>query len=50
MRVYGLFGCILYIMFFASILYWLYKKKVYRVYFLVSMILGAFIPGFIYLR
>lgn len=45
MRIFGLLGCILYIMFFAPILFFLYKQKRYLYSFLVSMILGGIIPG-----
>lgn len=45
MRIFGLLGCILYIMVFASILFFLYKQKRYLYSFLVSMILGGIIPG-----
>ena len=45
MRIYGLIGCVLYIMVLAPILYCLYKKKAYILYFILSMILGVFIPG-----
>ena len=41
MRIFGLLGCILYIMVFAPILFFLYKQKRY----LVSMLLGGIIPG-----
>lgn len=45
MRIFGLLGCILYIMVFAPILFFLYKQKRYLYSFLVSMLLGGIIPG-----
>lgn len=45
MRIFGLLGCILYIMVFAPILFSLYKRKHYLYSFLVSMLLGGIIPG-----
>ena len=45
MRIFGLLGCILYIMVFAPILFFLYKQKRYLYSFLASMILGGIIPG-----
>ena len=45
MRIFGLLGCILYIMVFAHILFFLYKQKHYLYSFLVSMLLGGIIPG-----
>ena len=45
MRIFGLLGCILYVMFFVPILFSLYKQKRYLYSFLVSMILGGIIPG-----
>lgn len=45
MRIFGLLGCILYIMFFVPILFFLYKRKHYLYSFLVSMLLGGIIPG-----
>ena len=44
MRIFGLLGCILYIMVFAPILFFLYKQKHYLYSFLVSMLLGGIIP------
>ena len=45
MRIFGLLGCILYIMVFAPILFFLYKQKRYLYSFLASMILGGIILG-----
>lgn len=45
MRIFGLLGCILYIMVFVPILFFLYKRKRYLYSFLVSMILGGIIHG-----
>lgn len=45
MRIFGLLGCILYIMVFVPILFFLYKRKHYLYSFLVSMLLGGIIPG-----
>lgn len=45
MRIFGLLGCILYVMVFAPILFFLYKQKRYLYSFLVSMILGGIISG-----
>ena len=45
MRIFGLLGCILYIMVFAPILFFLYKQKRYLYSFLVSMLLGGIILG-----
>ena len=45
MRIYGLIGCVLYVIFFASILFFFYKQKRYLYIFLLSMILGGIIPG-----
>lgn len=43
MRLYGLVGCVLYVIVFAPILFFLYKKKQYL--FVLSMILGGIISG-----
>ena len=45
MRIYGLIGCVLYVMVFASILFFFYKQKRYILIFLLSMILGGIITG-----
>ena len=45
MRIFGLLGCILYIMVFVPILFFLYKRKHYLYSFLASMLLGGIIPG-----
>lgn len=45
MRIYGLLGCILYVMVFVPILFFLYKQKRYLYSFLVSMLLGGIILG-----
>lgn len=45
MRIFGLLGCILYVMVFAPILFFLYKQKRYLYSFLASMILGGIILG-----
>ena len=45
MQIYGLMGCALYAVIFVPILYWLYKRKKSLVIFLLSMIVGGFIPG-----
>ena len=45
MRIFGLLGCILYVMVFVPILFFLYKRKHYLYSFLVSMLLGGIIPG-----
>ncbi len=45
MRIFGLLGCILYVMVYATVLFFLYKQKRYLYSFLVSMLLGGIIPG-----
>jgi hypothetical protein len=45
MRIYGLIGCVIYVIFFVPILLLLYKKKQYLFIFLLSMILGGIISG-----
>lgn len=45
MRIYGLLGCILYVIVFAPILFFLCKQKHYLYIFLISMILGGIIPS-----
>ena len=45
MRIYGLIGCVLYVIFFVPILFSLYKQKQYLFIFLLSAILGAIIMG-----
>ena len=45
MRIFGLLGCILYVMVFAPILFFLNKQKRYLYSFLASMILGGIILG-----
>ena len=45
MRIFGLLGCILYVMVFALILFFLYKQKRYLYSFLVSMLLGGIVPS-----
>lgn len=45
MRIFGLLGCILYVMVYALVLFFLYKQKRYLYSFLVSMLLGGIIPG-----
>lgn len=46
MRIYGLIGCILYAIVFASILFFLPKQKQFLLIFLLSMILGGIASGF----
>lgn len=45
MRIYGLIGCVLYVIFFVPVLFSLYKQKQYLFIFLLSMILGGIISG-----
>ncbi len=45
MRIYGLIGCILYVIVFVPILYSLYKQKQNLFIFLLSMIFGGIVPG-----
>lgn len=45
MRIYGLLGCVLYVIVFATILFFFYKQKHYLYIFLISMILGGIIPS-----
>lgn len=45
MRIYGLIGCVLYVIVFAPILFFFYKQKRYLYILLLSMILGGIIPG-----
>lgn len=44
MRVYGLLGCVLYIIFFVPILCFLHKRHNLYI-FLIAMILGGIVPG-----
>lgn len=44
-RIYGLIGCMLYVITFLPILFSLYKQKKYLLVFLLSMILGGMISG-----
>lgn len=45
MRIYGLVGCVLYVIAFAPILFSLHKQKQRLLIFLLSMVLGGMIPG-----
>jgi len=45
MRIYGLIGCVLYVIFFVPILFLLHKQKQYLFIFLLSMIFGGIILG-----
>ena len=45
MRIYGLLGCVLYVIIFAPILFFFHKQKHYLYIFLISMILGGIIPS-----
>lgn len=45
MRIYGLIGCVLYLIFFVPILFALHKQKQYLLIFILSMILGGIITG-----
>lgn len=45
MRIYGLTGCILYVIVFAVILFLLNKQKQYLFIFIISMVLGGIVPG-----
>lgn len=45
MRIYGLIGCVLYVIVFAAILFFLNKQKQYVFMFLFSMLLSGIILG-----
>lgn len=45
MRIYGLIGCVLYVIVFAAIMFFLNKQKQYVFMFLFSMLLSGIILG-----
>ena len=45
MRIYGLIGCVFYVIVFAPILCFFYKHKQYLYIFLLSMMLGGIFPS-----
>lgn len=45
MRIYGLMGCVLYVIVFGPILFSLYKHKQYLFTFLLPMVLGGIVLG-----